>query len=189
MVGFDLHQAGTTAKPQCAFGPPGQPPSLCALICKGNDPISQTTKLDDLKCPAKASCKPISSTAICTYDQKPGPPGPPSPPPAPGTDYTDPSDGGCKGDNKETTITGLQGKFCSPPCSASLPCPTDVPPGTTATGQCVLKQPTSPSPDQCALICKGNSFFTQQTLLDNLKCPAKASCKPIQTTAVCTYDS
>eukprot|EP01051_Picozoa_sp_SAG22_P014581 SAG22_NODE_1790_length_3569_cov_23.345821_2_plen_81_part_00 len=56
-------------------------------------------------------------------------------------------------------------------------------------GACVLKGPTDPAPDQCALLCKGTSFFTQQTVLDDLKCPAKASCKPIQTTAICTYDS
>eukprot|EP01051_Picozoa_sp_SAG22_P014582 SAG22_NODE_1790_length_3569_cov_23.345821_3_plen_107_part_00 len=80
--------------------------------------------------------KPISSTAICTYDKNPGPPGPPPPPPAPGSDYGDPADGGCKGDNKETTITGLKGNFCSPPCSAAKPCPTDVPPGTTAKVRC-----------------------------------------------------
>ena len=42
----------------------GQPqPSQCALICAGAD-----GKPDNLACPAKATCKPISTTAVCTYD-------------------------------------------------------------------------------------------------------------------------
>eukprot|EP01051_Picozoa_sp_SAG22_P014583 SAG22_NODE_1790_length_3569_cov_23.345821_4_plen_490_part_00 len=46
---------GTAAKPECAFGPPGKPPELCALICKSLDAATQTTRLNDLMCPQKAS--------------------------------------------------------------------------------------------------------------------------------------
>jgi hypothetical protein len=42
----------------------------CALICKSDDPFGLATLLDDLACPPKASCKPISTTAICTYDSR-----------------------------------------------------------------------------------------------------------------------
>ena len=114
---------------------------------------------------------------------------PPAPPPVPGADYGDPSDGGCKGDNKEVQITGIKGNFCSPKCSASSPCPADVPAGTTAKPECVLQTPGGTGPSQCALICKSNDPFSLMTLLDDLACPPKASCKPISTTAICTYDS
>ena len=100
--------AGTTAKPTCALGAPGAAPTLCALVCAGNNIFTGQTELNDLVCPAKASCKPISTTAICTYDQGPAPaPGPPGPPPAPGSGhYGDPSAGPCKADEKKVQITG-----------------------------------------------------------------------------------
>ena len=84
----------------------------------------------------------------------------------------------------KVTITGLAGDFCSPKCSTAKPCPTDVPAGTTAKGQCVLEMSGQPQPSQCALICAGADGKP-----NNLACPAKATCKPISTTAVCTYDS
>jgi hypothetical protein len=180
--------AGTTAHPQCALGAPGQPPSMCALICAGNNVFTGQTELNNLACPAGADCHPISTTAICTYTN--GPPGPPPPPPAPGHGhYGDPSAGPCQADEKKVQIQGLQGDFCSPACSSSSPCPTDVPAGTTAKGECMLETPGSSGPSQCALVCKGNDEFNQMTILDDLQCPAKASCKTIQTTAICTYDS
>ena len=179
--------AGTTAKPTCALGSPGAPPSLCALVCAGNNVFTGQTELNDLLCPAKASCKPISTTAICTYNNGPAPaPGPPAPPST--GNYGDPATG-CKADEKKVQITGLKGDFCSPTCSTTAPCPTDVPAGTTATPTCALQTPGGTGPTQCALICKGNNEFTGQTELVDAKCPAKASCKPISTTAICTYDS
>ena len=144
--------------------------------------------MQDLNCPSGASCKPISSTAICTYNN--GPPGPPPPPPAPGHGhYGDPSAGPCQPDEKKVQIQGMKGDFCSPDCSPSSPCPADVPAGTTAKGQCMLQTPGSSSPSNCALVCKSNNVFAARTELSDLNCPAKASCKPIQTTAICTYDS
>ena len=47
--------------------------------------------------------------------------------------YGDPNDGGCEKDEQPVKINGLAGDFCSPPCSSSGACPTDVPPGVTAT--------------------------------------------------------
>jgi hypothetical protein len=180
--------AGTEAHPQCALGAPGQPPSMCALVCAGNNVFTGQTELNNLACPEKAACHPISTTAICTYTN--GPPGPPPPPPSPGHGhYGDPAAGPCQADEKKVQIQGLQGDFCSPACSTTSPCPTDVPAGTTAKGQCMLETPGSSGPSQCALVCKGNDEFNQMTILDDLKCPAKASCKTIQTTAICTYDS
>eukprot|EP01044_Picomonas_judraskeda_P003416 COSAG03_NODE_281_length_9478_cov_271.757224_4_plen_163_part_00 len=161
---------------------------MCALICAGSNVFTGQTELNNLACPAGADCHPISTTAICTYTN--GPPGPPPPPPAPGHGhYGDPSAGPCQADEKKVQIQGLQGDFCSPACSSSSPCPTDVPAGTTAKGECMLETPGSSGPSQCALVCKGNDEFNQMTILDDLQCPAKASCKTIQTTAICTYDS
>ena len=102
------------------------------------------TRLDGSVCPRGASCKPISTTAVCTYDGPSGPPGPPGPPPPPGPgpppppgpaggDYGNPFKGPCANGNENTTITGLPGSFCSPACSSARPCPTDVPPPATAT--------------------------------------------------------
>lgn len=180
--------SGTTAQPQCALGQPGQPPSICALICKADNFFAQRTELNDLVCPQGASCHPIQTTALCTYSDGPAPPpGPPAPPSS--GDYGDPNAGPCKPTEEKVQIQGLQGSFCSPKCSPTSPCPTDVPAGTTAKGQCVLQTPGGSSPTQCALICKSNDPFTLKTMLNDLACPAKASCKPIQTTAICTYDS
>eukprot|EP01052_Picozoa_sp_SAG31_P019177 SAG31_NODE_1388_length_8538_cov_3.310843_5_plen_456_part_00 len=183
---------GTTAKPQCILGAPGQPPSYCALVCKSNDKETQTTKLDDLMCPPKASCKPIQTTAICTYDKGSGPTPPPGPPPAPGHGhYEDPlaTHNKCQPGEKSITITGLKGQFCSPTCSTTQSCPTDVPPGTTAKGQCILKMSGGTTATQCALVCKSLDAIRNITKLDDLACPAKASCKAISSTAICTYDS
>ena len=119
----------------------------------------------------------------------PPPPGPPGPPPSPGHgDYGNPFDGPCANGDANTTITGLKGSFCSPKCLAGQVCPSDLPPGTTATPQCVLEKPPSQSPTQCALICKANDEAEAMTRLDGSVCPSGASCKPIQTTAICTYD-
>merc|ERR1719305_1537355 len=53
---------GTTAKPKCVLETSGsQKPTQCALIC---DPSA----LSD-GCPTDASCKAISGTGLCTYDQ------------------------------------------------------------------------------------------------------------------------
>ena len=131
----------------------------------------------------------------------PGPsPGPPSPSPAPPSPpgeyhYGNPAQG-CETSESASTVTGVTGDFCSPPCSSALACPTDPPPGTTARGLCVLVpgynsmiEPSATShrrvlarsstdPSRCALICNGG-----------LVCPPGASCGAVQGTSdsICTY--
>ena len=56
-----------------------------------------------------------------------------------------------------------------------------APAGATAKPQCVLEKPPSQQPSQCALICSPLGSKDQ--------CPPKASCKKIQTTGLCTYDT
>jgi len=114
----------------------------------------------------------------------PPPPGPSPPPPSPtGGHYEDPgATGTCKSDEEAVQITGLQGNFCSPKCSSSKPCPTDVPKGTTAQPECVLEMSGSSNPTQCALICDPSQGAGRDG------CPARATCKAIQTTGICTYN-
>ena len=95
------------------------------------------------------------------------------------THYGDPKPDGCLSDEEAVQVTGLSGDFCSPYCSSSQPCPSDLPDGTTATAECVLETSGSSTPTNCALIC---------TPSRNDECPTGASCKPIQGLGVCTYD-
>merc|ERR1719329_1489073 len=64
----------------------------------------------------------------------PTPPSPPSPPSPPGppsaTHYEDPK-GGCRSDEVDITIQGIQGGVCSPACTAGIFCPSDVPADTS----------------------------------------------------------
>ena len=54
--------AGTTAEPKCVLETSGSTkPTQCALIC------TPSTLADG--CPTNASCKSISGTGLCTYDQ------------------------------------------------------------------------------------------------------------------------
>ena len=95
--------------------------------------------------------------------------------------YEDPNTGsGCGSDEKRIKIQGLTGDFCSPMCDQSKQpaCPADVGPGVTAKPQCTLKSPTG---DQyCALLCNPKS--------DDAQCGDNASCKPIQSLGLCTFD-
>eukprot|EP00041_Stephanoeca_diplocostata_P026566 m.718450 g.718450 ORF g.718450 m.718450 type:complete len:541 (-) comp22995_c0_seq2:7327-8949(-) len=117
----------------------------------------------------------------------PPPPGPPPPPPPPGAGhYGDPNAGSCLAGETAVQITGLGGSFCSPACSATTPCPTDVPDGATAKPECVLEKSGAPTPTQCALICTPEDNLRDGS---NAACPTKATCKKIQTTGICTYDS
>jgi len=95
------------------------------------------------------------------------------------THYGDPKPDGCLSDELSVQVEGLSGDFCSPYCSTSKPCPTDLPAGTTATAECVLETSGSSQPTNCALICNPS---------DNDSCPQNATCKPISGIGVCTYD-
>ena len=59
--------AGVTAKPQCALKASTGTDQKCALVCS---PATDEASLraGDAACGAGASCKSISSTGICTYD-------------------------------------------------------------------------------------------------------------------------
>jgi len=108
----------------------------------------------------------------------PPPPAPPSPAPPGSTHYEQPNPG-CLSDETAVQITGIAGSFCSPRCSSTVSCPTDVPKGTTAEPKCVLESQGSPTPTQCALICDPSAANS---------CPPKATCKAIQNTGLCTYN-
>ena len=75
----------------------------------------------------------------------------------------------------------VKGPVCSPTCSTSSPCP-PVPAGVTSQGQCILEDSGSTTPNRCVIVCKSNDAEAGMTMLDAGVCPAKASCKPIQTT-------
>jgi hypothetical protein len=110
----------------------------------------------------------------------PSPPSPPSPPstPAPPSDthYEDPK-GGCRSDEKDIRLQGIQGSYCAPSCGFFTPCPTDVPTGVTARPQCAVQGSYT---RYCALICNPSAGDDQ--------CGTNASCKSISGTGVCTYD-
>jgi hypothetical protein len=91
--------------------------------------------------------------------------------------YEDPKDG-CQSGEESVQVQGVKGAFCSPQCSASGSCPTDVPTGATAKPQCALK--TTTGAKYCALICTPGSNDNQ--------CGTNASCKSIQGVGLCTYD-
>lgn len=102
------------------------------------------------------------------------------------TNYGDPLSGKCLPGELAVQIQGLSGAFCSPSCSASAACPTDVPAGTTATPQCALETAGKSSPTNCALICS-QSLPIPDDASDS--CPAKASCKAIGGVGICTYNN
>lgn len=103
------------------------------------------------------------------------------------THYGDPNKfPGCAADEEKIQITGLAGDFCSPACNATTQaCPTDVPTGVTAKPSCALS--SSSGGKYCALVC---SPTTDEASLraGDAQCGAKASCKAIQGSGLCTYD-
>merc|ERR1719478_291409 len=113
----------------------------------------------------------------------PAPPSPPSPtPPSPSDSHYEDPKGGCKSDEVDIQIQGVQGAVCSPACPALWPimhCPTDIPSGVTAKPQCAL-QDSSTKKRYCALICSPSG--------DDAQCGTNASCKSISGTGLCTYD-
>jgi len=115
----------------------------------------------------------------------PSPPSPPSPPapspPSPkASHYEDPKDG-CRSDEVNIQIQGVQGAVCAPKCTLGIFCPHDVPTGVTATPTCAL-QDSSTGKKYCALMCQAG-YST-----DDSQCGTNASCKSIQGTGICTYD-
>jgi hypothetical protein len=173
-----------------SWTPATENPNLKGTICLALDMISKDVGF------AAVDNTLTQQSGVAKYSgdaPPPGPPTPPSPPPPPpsppspgpappaGGHYGDPNAGPCLADEKSVEITGLQGSFCSPACSQTSPCPTDVPNGALAKPTCALETAGSPTPTQCALICKPGDLVNQ--------CPDKASCKAIQSVGICTYDN
>ncbi|CAL6380404.1 unnamed protein product [Bathycoccus prasinos] len=96
--------------------------------------------------------------------------------------YGNPSTGSCLPNEMKVQIQGIAGSFCSPKCGSNMPCPADAYKGASAKGQCVLQVPSSPTPSQCALICRPEPGT-------NGGCPKRAECQPIQGLGICTYPS
>jgi tripeptidyl-peptidase-1 len=98
--------------------------------------------------------------------------------------YEDPNTtGSCQAGELDVQIQGIQGKMCSPKCSAAGACPTDVPAGVTAKPQCALQ---GGGAKYCALIC---SPSTKPSALraGKAQCGKNASCKAISGVGICTY--
>ena len=108
----------------------------------------------------------------------PTPPTPPGPAPSGDGHYEKPSPG-CHTNEDPIRITGLNGDFCSPECSATVTCPA-APTGSTAVPQCILESQGSVTPTNCALICGGGGGHGGT-------CPAGATCQQIQSTGICLY--
>lgn len=183
--------AGMTAKPSC-FHAEGIV-TYCVTRCE----TAADCGTDHVDCNSNGECVytgpssgPKPSPAPAKPSPAPAKPGPsvkPSPAPAPSkqTHYGDPYDGPCLSGETNVSITGVAGAFCSPACGSG--CPTDVPTGVTAKPTCALEPSGSTKPTQCALICSPSLPILDQDAAD-AQCGAKASCKPIQSSGVCTYD-
>eukprot|EP00913_Durusdinium_trenchii_P012276 g11527.t1 len=118
----------------------------CALICQS-----------DSDC-GTGSCQKIMGVGLCTYDatkkigmettmtQVAVATNP--------SHYGNPKTG-CESDEQAVRVQGLSGDFCSPKCSSSGSCPSDVPKGDSATPECALR--TTTGDKYCALICQSDS--------------------------------
>jgi len=106
----------------------------------------------------------------------PSPPPPPSPPapPAPPSKghYEEPP---CGADEMAARVQGLGGSVCAPHCDSSA-CPTDLPKGTKAHPQCILKDMSGSH--YCALVCHGKK-----------SCPHGSKCGKIGPVGICFYPS
>ena len=102
--------------------------------------------------------------------------------------YSNPNDEGCRRDEIDIDIQGIEGNICTPACSRFLKrCPTNLPDNVTATPECALEDANSGT-TYCALICSPTTA-KQDLLLGDDQCGPKASCKPLANVGICTYDS
>eukprot|EP00413_Alexandrium_margalefii_P049476 CAMPEP_0204611152 /NCGR_PEP_ID=MMETSP0661-20131031/61877_1 /ASSEMBLY_ACC=CAM_ASM_000606 /TAXON_ID=109239 /ORGANISM="Alexandrium margalefi, Strain AMGDE01CS-322" /LENGTH=266 /DNA_ID=CAMNT_0051622995 /DNA_START=1 /DNA_END=800 /DNA_ORIENTATION=+ len=109
--------------------------------------------------PAVAAVKAITVTAEVAVGTNP-------------THYGDPKTG-CESDEEAVRVQGLSGDFCSPKCSSSGSCPSDVPKGDSAAPQCALR--TTTGDKYCALTCKQDSDC------------GTGACQKIMGVGLCTY--
>ena len=89
------------------------------------------------------------------------------------THYGNPKTG-CQSDEQAIRVQGFSGDFCSPKCSISGTCPTDVPTGDKASPECALH--TTTGEKYCALICESNT-----------DCGASGTCSQGMGIGLCTY--
>jgi photosystem II stability/assembly factor-like uncharacterized protein len=158
---------------------------LAGSVCLGLDMISEDVgyaAVDNVGRQTASVAKFSTDAPI----PPPAPPAPPVPPPPGQNHYGDPNAGSCLPDEKAVQITGVTGGFCSPGCTKSTPCPTDVPDSATATPTCALSVGGG-QPTQCALICAPS--LNDPVTGANVECPAKATCKAVSNTGLCTYDA
>mmetsp|Transcript_11856 Transcript_11856/g.27047 ORF Transcript_11856/g.27047 Transcript_11856/m.27047 type:complete len:145 (-) Transcript_11856:146-580(-) len=97
------------------------------------------------------------------------------------THYGDPK-GGCESDEEAVQVQGVSGNFCTPQCSSSGSCPSDVPSGVTAAPQCALQ--TTTGQKYCALICQPSVKLGGASG----EC-GTGTCQSIQGIGLCTYSS
>ena len=78
---------------------------------------------------------------------------------------------------------------CSVPKCEGLSCPSDVPSGVTARPTCALQD--AQGNKYCALVCSPSAaalaYPPFKKAADD-QCGTNASCKPISTVGICTYD-
>lgn len=95
-----------------------------------------------------------------------------------GVNYNNPYKMPCSPGEYNLTVQSIPGAFCSPTCSITSPCPALLPSGTVASPECVLQD--GYGMHLCALICAPDNSAKV--------CGAQATCKPVQSTGICTYD-
>mmetsp|Transcript_31937 Transcript_31937/g.46658 ORF Transcript_31937/g.46658 Transcript_31937/m.46658 type:complete len:154 (+) Transcript_31937:1-462(+) len=102
-----------------------------------------------------------------------------------GTHYEDPYQTKCSSEEVNITIVGTAGAMCSPVCGLMDSCPQDVPDDVTAKAKCALQDMAGRK--FCALLCSMTLPLKDQKLAD-AQCGPQASCKPISSVGICTYD-
>lgn len=95
-----------------------------------------------------------------------------------GNNYNNPYKMPCGPGEYNLTVQSIPGAFCSPTCSVTSPCPTTLPPQMVASPECVLQD--AYGMHLCALVCSPDNSAKV--------CGARATCKPVQSTGICTYD-
>jgi len=159
---------GFTANAQCALSSPTGS-KYCALIC-------EPSSADACDADENATCKSIQGVGICTYNQGPSPTPGPGPGPSSGP-YEKPPCTSSK--EKAVQIQGVQGSFCTQQCSLFKPCPQNS--DINGQAECALKDSSSDE-KYCAVIC-------QPSESDACDPSAGMTCKSIQGTGICTYNT
>ena len=113
----------------------------------------------------------------------------------------------CRPSEVNMTIKGVPGIFCSPPCSASLACPSlndsvnkDAPPGVNkpappaqlrpVQADCAIEQKAGTKPTYCAMVCDPTSIMPRGGCPGGALHPNyAATCERVETIGMCMYKS